>query len=116
MPLELRRPRLVRRQRHRVGERIAERGDLDAIADCRVPETFGVGPESKPMRDPFAHGSRNVAHTHDVAVPPLIDRIDIRPQPALEARRILPSRIATHFAQIVTLSREARRHTVAEQT
>ena len=51
-PLQLRRPRLLDGHRHRVGERVAERRDVEALARRRIAEPFSIGHEVKPVQHP----------------------------------------------------------------
>ena len=93
LTFQLRRPRILDAQRHRVGERIAECGDVDPWPDARVPEPLLVRLERESMKDAVADRGRDVAHAHDVAVPPLVDGVDAAAQPSSEPRRVFPSRI-----------------------
>ena len=49
-PLDQAGPRRGVLDRHRVGERIAERGDVDPLARARVAESLGVGLEPEPAQ------------------------------------------------------------------
>ena len=67
------------------------------------------------MQHPVADFGRDVAHPNDVAVAPLVFSVHPRAQPPAVAPRLLPPRILSHFAEIVTLDRNRLRDAVAER-
>ena len=114
-PLEQGRPGVFDRNRHRVRERIAERGDIDPVAHARVAEPFVVGAKRVPVQHAVAHRRRNEAHADDVALPPLVDGVDPGAKTPAESERIFPPRIPLHFAEIVPLGPDASGHAIAQR-
>ena len=115
LPFQPRRPCILDRQRHRVGERIAQGGDVDPLPHARVAESFLVGLKGEAVQDAVAHRDRDVTHANDVAVAPFVDRIDAAAQAASEARPVFPPRILPDLAEIVPLGSDAAGYAIAQR-
>ena len=75
--LELRGPRRLRRHGHRIGERVAERRDIETFTHPAVPKALGIGLETETMQDSVAQRVRDVTHPHDVSVAPFVDDVHV---------------------------------------